>query len=311
MSTIGSATAGNNTGGATADYTDPQTWNDAIGANTTGTIITKVAAIRTTSLALNAAYTVLFTADTSTEANAPTYTCLTSRARVTVTSGNAVTISANGWTVERFCISSVSGGQAFRTGNTCTLQRMVLKSETDTIRVTAGTVTISNVACLYPKNAGAFTVYVDGGTTTCYQTSIISRSSGIGFYAGSTVNCYGCVCQGTTSNNYFSAGGNYNVAQGTGAPGANSVSSVSGVYTNSTDTTEDLSLTTGSWNSIVNRSGFPADTDTDIVGTSRPSTGADPGVWQTAGGGSTTRGMPFGTRGTAFNGGRTLTGILR
>jgi hypothetical protein len=52
---------------------------------------------------------------------------------------------------------------------------------------------------------------------------------------------------------------------------------------------------------------------TDIVGTARPQGSAyDVGCWEYAAtGGGTTRGTPFGQRGTAFNGGRTFYGPMR
>lgn len=282
--------AKNRTIGSGGDDADIPTWEAQIDDSTdeTGTCIQAADLSGGSGVVFNAANTAgrtyKLTADASSEVNAPTYTAATTKARIELVVGEgepSLDITGTGWIVERVAITNADG-QALRTSQTCTLRRLVIKSNTAGIRVTGGTtITVSNVAILKPGNAGAFSYYSDAATSNIYSTSIICNGSGIGFYAGGTVNCYGCVAQGTTSNNYFGAGGDYNVAQGTGAPGANSVNSVSSVYVNETSTTEDLALNSGSWNSIVNRSGFPSDTDTDIVGTSRPSTGADPGVWQT------------------------------
>jgi len=311
--TIGSATAGNNTGGATADYTSIASWEAAI-ANTddeTGTVITMVSPTETSTVAINASnsggYIYLLTADGTTFINAPTYTAQTTRARIQAdggTSNGVILVNTTGVIIEKLGITSTTAvyGFCIYSKQTCTVRRCGFRGTgtyydgvyADT---NAQTLTVSNIFAIQDSDAAVVAVASNIAITiNVYQSSCLIISAGAAWSFGAvqdgtgaaTVNCYGCIVQGGSGaqgGQYIvtgggTLGGNYNVAGDTSAPGANSLQSQSGAFTNVTATTDDYSLTSSTNWDIVDRTGFPSDTNTDIRGMIRPSNGADAGVWQ-------------------------------
>lgn len=243
-------------------------------------------------------WTRLLTAASANAVAAPTYSECTSKARIEHTSpgllARAFTISGHGYTIEKIGIYVNNGVLSYGFGTSgaydVTLRRCAFYMDNCQGQIyidNGGTWTIDNMAIFGGCNGGdqLFVTY-GAGTVNVYNSSIASSQNPyqtVQRDAG-TLNCYGVIVQDSGGGNADFAGtigGNYNVSRDATAPGANSIVSVSGVYTDRGAGTQDLSLTSGSWNGIVNRSGFPSDTDTDITGTTRPSTGADPGCWQT------------------------------
>lgn len=295
--TIGNVVAALNTGGATADYTSIASWISSIADtdNETGTVITQFAAF-SENPALNVSNTgswiYLLTADSTTNFDAATYSRGTACARVSA-SGTVVSVSTSGWIVEKIAISgsagSFNGVVHINTSAAFTLRRCFVRtsgSGEDIFSTGGGTHTVDNCMCTSSTGNGEYCIAINGGngTLNVYQTSTgwNSGSWNTSYYNG-TLGLYGHVAQGAQNGNADQGGtitGNYNVSN-LGTVGANSLNNQTGVFTSATSTSEDFSLTSSTTYAIVNRSGFPSDTDTDIVGTTRPSTGADSGVWQT------------------------------
>lgn len=286
--------------GAAGDYATIALWEASI-ADTddeTGTVL-DASATDTASVTLNPANTggtrvYLLTADSTAQFSAPTYASGTASARVVVSSGDGLTISGAGWIVERLYVASSAGQAVVVSGVDAKLRRLLTKSNTASIRLTgSGTKTITNVACFYPGNAGAFTVYADGGTTNCYHVTIRGRSAGLGFYNGATLNCYACIAIGAGggggTSDFFYPGGNENVSYDASAPGATNWRSQTGnVLVNIGDGTEDFALHADAQGDygVTDRSGTEADLATDIIGTARSGT-IDAGCWQTTAAGAT------------------------
>jgi len=291
FSTIGSSTHADNTGGATPTYTSITAANAGI-ANTdneTITGITKVAPLQSTSSTLNASnggsYVYLLTADSSTYVNAPTHAAATANARCVGSGERAIVVSGTGWVIEKITIISGSGGDSIRLESATTVRRcgLLALGGDKNFSVAANGQVIENCFGIYGD------IGVLGGTCSIYQCSFLPQAGQSPRAALTTIGAitaYGVISQGSNSQGDYwdlSGGfsGDYNVSADTTAVGSNSLHNKSGVYTNSSNGTEDLSLSGSVAVNIVDRSGFPSDTDTDIVGTTRPSTGADAGVWQT------------------------------
>lgn len=278
--------------GSGGDDASISAWEAQIDDSTdeNGTCI-ESANLGSTSLSFNAANTARLyklSADAGSQVAAPTQASMGAKARVVVTSGDAITVTTDGWWIERIGVDcGTGGGQAIVTSKNLELHRLVVRSVTASLRVTAGTVVVGNCAFIIQTNVGAFTIYSDGGTTTLRQSSIRGRSSGLTVYNGSGVSCYGCIAGGGggggAGSDYFgSPGGDYNVAMAATVPGANSYNSVSDPWVNSTDGTIDMALIVAAQGAYVSSdfSGDDADLTTDLVGTSRTGT-IDIGVWQT------------------------------
>lgn len=141
--------------------------------------------------------------------------------------------------------------------------------------------------------SGDLGVVAEGGTVEAYHTSIVTyagaRAAFLAFTTAVVTN--GCAAQGPAAEgawwNLTGVGGNvsgdHNVGPDETAPGANSVPDAEGLFEDETVGDEDFALTEPV--PIVDRTGYPDETDTDVVGTARPGDGADPGCWQTPSGG--------------------------
>lgn len=135
----------------------------------------------------------------------------------------------------------------------------------------------------------------DSSTIDAYEGSAVMQNAG--FFVtkfNGTVHSNGLIVQNCPAGqDWLDQGGtgtldgDFNVSNRTNAPGATVVESVTGVFTNSTPGSIDFTLTAGAWNNIVDRSGWSATpnalTDADAAGTSRPESGADPGLVQVPG----------------------------
>lgn len=159
-------------------------------------------------------------------------------------------------------------------------------------------------------------LYSGNGTDNLYHCSSSGITGGtFGFRAaGGTVNCYACIAKNHGFGDFSGAGGDYNVSGDTSAPGANSWISQTGVFVNESSGTFDLHLAVAKYGSYptANYQGSVAALSLDIDNNARPTVNPNCGCDEPAGGGGgATRGMPFGTRGTAFNGGRTFRGLIR
>lgn len=291
--------------GAAGDYATIALWEASI-ADTddeTGTVL-DASATDTASVTLNPANTggtrvYLLTVQSSAQFTAPTYASGTAKARIVVSSGDGLTISGAGWIVERLYVASSSGQAVVVSGASARLRRLLVKSNTAALRLTgSGTKTLTNIACFYPGNAGAFTVYHDGGTTNAYHVSARGRSGGLTFYDGGGLSCYACIGigggGGGGSNDFFGPpGGNENVSYDNSAPGATNWRNQTGnVLVDIGDGTENFALHADAQGDygVTDRSGTEADLATDIIGTTRSGT-IDAGCWQTAAGGGGTSSM--------------------
>jgi len=282
--------------GTGGDYADVGAWEASIADvdDETGTAIESADITTGLGVTLNPANTgpwaYLLTADASNAIAAATYASGSSKARLTTTLGSALVVSGTGWTVEKLAIFSTAASLVVDFQESGTLRRFYVRntlSGNGIILGTAGKALIldNGIVEIIGTLAVAFGTVV-AATVTAYQVSVLMPSGGYAgvYVANGTVDCYGVMVQGSASDNWRddgggTFGGDYNLSQNTDAPGANSVHSTSGLYTNTTATSEDFALTSSP--AFVDRTGFPTDTDTDIVGTTRPATGADPGVWQT------------------------------
>src|SRR6185436_4665560 len=298
--TIGSATGGNNVTGVAADYTTFNSWISSIPStpndDETGTSIYIQAATDTTKVDLNkdtTSYQLLLTAHALAYVNAPTYAAATSRARISVSSGTAVDFNGRNWTVEKIGIVGGSIYNAFASNNGVTVRNIVIVSggsDTVNCQVTCDLgciMTQINIAAITTAGATGIAA-IRGSSAVAYQCSAVG-GSGRGFLAGSDDSSYpvsGCIATGFGGSDFLQNGvmtGNYNVSSDTSAHGANSLISQAGVFANTSAGTEDLTLTSAVTYAIVNRSGFPSDTDTDIAGTTRPVGQADAGCWENPG----------------------------
>lgn len=289
--TIGSATAANNTGSATADYTSIADWEDSI-ADTddeTGTAITKVAALQTAGIALLAVPTsgrqYLLTADSSTYVNAATHEAATSRARIDVSSGYAIGVFDLGWTVEKIAIhNSDSGNNAFISDGSYASGAFTTYFRRCVVAGAAGHVVSWNAyVTLIASNIAS---YGSGGAYVCGSSSTLTlyncsgcQLAGYTFvHSSGTATANGCISGGGANDNFYGTwGGNYNVSRDASAPGANSLLSQIEPFIETLAGYEDLRPNGRVDVRIVNRSGYPSDTDTGIDGTARASTSAPAG----------------------------------
>lgn len=220
--------------------------------------------VQTTNVTVTVRVTI--TATDAVKQNAATYVSLSSKARM---SGRLYSAVA-GPTYEKFGI--LRSGTASLVDSAATYRRMVIQASSNLIQAFAGgaggTVTIDN--CAMWTTGSDPIAYNDqaGITINVYQASGLSESTGGGFVsAGGAVNAYGVVMQG--SGTHFSGcGGDYNVGDSS-APGPHSIKSVSGVFTNTSAGSEDLTLLCAL--AIVDETGFPGDCTTDLLGNTRTS----------------------------------------
>lgn len=294
--------------GAAGDYATIALWEASI-ADTddeTGTVL-DASATDTASVTLNAANTggtrvYLLTVQSSAQFTAPTYASGTAKARIDVTSGDALTISGSGWIVERLYIESVGGAKGIVvSGVNAKLRRLLIKPETDGIVCNGapGSFTrITNVAVFYPKNNSAYCVYSSGShEIRCYHCTVRGRSGGLGFAGIYALTPYACIAIGAGGgggeSDFYGIGGfagAQNVSYDTSAPprlGSGSWPSQTGnVLVDIGDGTEDFALHADAQGDygVTDRSGTEADLATDIIGTARTGT-IDAGCWQTSSGG--------------------------
>lgn len=300
--TIGSSTTADNTGGATADYTSLSTWASSI-ADTDdelGTIITKVAPIRTSKLTLNVggtARTYRLTADSSCAVAAPTAAEAAAKARISVSGDYSISFGTTAgaiWKIDRIALIS---DYMFEVNNCATLRHFNACLFDTTYGADLGqcVLTVTNCAIFGSFNAASVFRHFGSGVLTIYQTSILmtgatpSTAVGVG---GTSSTCYAVIVQGNTgSAGNFTSGvaGDENVSADTSAPGATNWRSKTGVFASETPGSEDLSLSAahdaGTY-TVTDRSGTEADLATDIVGTSRAAP-IDAGCWQTPAAGAT------------------------
>jgi len=249
-------------------------------------------------------WTYMITADSGHMVNAATYAAASSKARIVVAVGSpyvngAINIDGDGWVVEKIGIiasttNTTPPHPCVRTTKAAVVRRCGMFTTTDgggwaVHAKSGGTLTLDN--CFVA--ASDLCVVAEGSVINAYECSFLgysgARASVLGYT--SQVNAYGCIAEGSFSQGAWwdlggGLGGDYNRSIDATAPGAHSQQSQSAIFTNATPGSEDFALTSSP--AFVDRSGFPSDTDTDFIGTSRPSTGADPGVWQTASSATTT-----------------------
>lgn len=297
-----------------ADYTTIQGWLASIADtdNETGTCTGSTDLAGGAQCVFNqsntGSWTYLLTADSSNQVNAPTKAACDSKARALCT-GQGVSgtfaISGKGWTIEKLGVISGEtfiGWPVYLTGSDPVILRRLVTYTNNTsadssqfVLNGSGTYTLDNIACWAPNGHGLRS----GATSSCtaYQCTAYVYN-GHGAISDASTNpfpVYGCYAQIDTAdqNGDFNSGGagwgsaNYNASHDNTAPGSTNVRGISGLLTSVGSTTWDFSITSATTVNIVDRTTptFPSDTDTDIVGTSRPSTGADAGVWQTPSGG--------------------------
>jgi hypothetical protein len=288
--TIGSSTAGNNTGSATADYTSIQGWQDSIAVtdSETGTIITSVAEVSgganvDLTATVTSGRTILLTADSATAVNAPTYSDLTGKARTAY----RLYIQSDNFTIEKIAIDSAGSG--ILCDNATTLKNIVMRTGSGQygLRVfspaSAKIVTVSNVAVIVRGGGAGLACTNANGTLNIYHSSLLAQAaSDVGVYrTAGTINCYGVIATGPGTCFSGTVGGDYNVSQDNSAPGSTTYwRGEVNVFKNVTSTTEDLSM----YNPIIGTYAVPdysssADVGTDIAGTTR-SAPRDAGCWQ-------------------------------
>lgn len=303
--TIGdTATGSNNVTGVVADRASINTANGVIDGSdhVTITVIRNSAAVDTSAVTLNATNpsgkTYTLTAHASAQFTAPSYTSSTASARIVIPSGggDALTITGSGWIVERLYVSSYAAGTQgiVISGVSARVRRTIVKSGTAAIRCTgSGTKTLTNIACFYPGNSGAFTVYHDGGTTDAYHVTARGRSGGLTYYNGGGLTVKACIGigggGGGGTSDFYGGGGsdNENVSYDASAPGATNWRNQTGnVLVDYGDGTEDFALHADAQGDygVTDRSGTEADLATDIRGETRTGT-LDAGCWQTSSGG--------------------------
>jgi hypothetical protein len=207
----------------------------------------------------------------------------TSKARLS----GFTTVSGTGWTIDGFGIIGTA-----LPSETCTIKNCMFigaESGDDALEADALLKTLTLVNCGF-SGYGRDCVRVLGTfTANIFHCSLLTAAGrhGINVAVGATCVAKGVVVQdGTTAsgNNFNGAYGgasDWNVSQDATAPGAASLTSQSGVFTNIGSGTQDLTLDGSPTVDIVDRTGFPASTDEDIAGTSRPATDADAGGYQT------------------------------
>lgn len=292
-----SSTSGIKSSPGAGEFGTLNLWHaDATVAAETGTVTAEIresGAYSATSASLTASITAgttyIVTSDSSNALNAATYAAATAKAHVN--SIISVT-STKSWTLEKFSIVTsgfaLSLHPASGTPAIYVYRMGILNSGDNGVRCATGTpnATISN--CFAIHNAGVaiyeFRLNVASATFNIYHCSGYSNQTGGGavFSRGNgTMNTYACIAQGAGTCWSGTIGGTRNVSQDATAPGSNSVRGASGLFAVPTAGSEDLNLNCRL--AMVDETGFPADCATDLVGTSRPATLADPGCVQWVG----------------------------
>lgn len=286
--TIGSSTAGNNTGGATADRTSIAAGEAAIGDtdDVSFTIITKVAATDTGTVTFNAGNTggtrvYKVTVDSTCALGAPTYSNANAQARATTGSGGMFVVSGAGWIFEKLSIFTTAATNAIDGTFAYTLRRMFIHvSATGTSGFSVNsnkTITASNVVVVIRGTGVGFGSGASGAIFNCYHVSVyLAATAFAGLYAagggGSSCNAYACVVQGSPSNwvngGAGTFGGAENVGQDATVAGTSPTLNQTDVFANVASTTEDLSMAAGPY-VVTDRSGTIADLATDIKGAAR------------------------------------------
>lgn len=282
-------------------YSSIQNFVDNLSANNdTGTITQTSSPTDTSGVTVPSTYTgVVLTASDGAKLAAATYASGNAKARMSGASATLTWDSDSG-IVEKLSIFTTGAHAFVLTATSVKVRRCYIRATggtTDAVHVDGSySATITN--CMLQSTGADAGVLgcLNGANLTVQNVSGLMGSSsyvGFGTYLATALVTDGCIMQGKGSDNWKNdsgtgATGDYNVEQAAStSPGAHDLHSQSGVYTDTGSTTEDFALTSAVTYAIVNRSGFDSDTDTDLVGTSRPSTGADAGVWQNpaAGGG--------------------------
>lgn len=216
---------------------------------------------------------------------APTSAQAAAACRINSTSNPAITVTGSGWTIEYISLISGGGVTLQVTGATVKVRYcLITGGSTYLVRQqTSGTLTMISNAVFDSAGSGVFSYYNEAGTLNAHHETFISRINGLGMYEGGTVTANGCAGDGSGFGDFYSSGpsGNYNCSHDSTAPGANSLINKTGVFVAITTGSANLTLSGSPVVNVVNRSGYPTDTDYDCVGTARPSTGADCGCWQT------------------------------
>ena len=304
--TVGHATAANNTGGATADYSTAAAWETSI-ADTdheTGTWI-YAGQLDTSGVTINASntggWTYLMTADSASAITKPTRAELAAKARIGVATASqtALTIATTGVIWEKVGISgsSDSSVNVMLFSSPGTLRRTTVLGRSPggvsgVITTASGTSTCSNVAIINTAtNHNGFVAVFSGVTLAVYHCSVYSTNSpSYGAFAAinsAVVNSYACIQQGSGTGWYNGGtlGGDDNVSEDATAPGSNVRQSAAGLFRDTGSGTEDLRLRRlngATLAGITDRSGTIADLATDMAGTSRPRAAScplDPGCW--------------------------------
>lgn len=182
----------------------------------------------------------------------------------------------------------------------------------------SGVLKVGNCAILHSAGGGIQTVWDNAAPTTHIHNCSLGNVAGVGISRSSgTVNAKNCYVSSAGSE-YSGTVTRTTCAHASATVFSGSTASIAfdtGNFVNVTSGSSDLHLASGA-SSTLKTGGTDLSADanypfsTDIDGDTRSDwgIGADEYV---AAGGATTRGMPFGARGTAFNGGRALRGLLR
>lgn len=292
-------------GSSGADYTTVALWEASFpgGDDELGTCITSddLCSAGATLNASLGGFTATLTADTSSAVAAPTAASMNAKARAS----SAIQVETGSWTIEKLGMPSTGAAVdcvRLATGSgAVTVRRCVMKTTATGfgIRATTGTqsLTASNIAVISTDQA--FRLNTASATWSIYFASVLSSHASAAQFsrANGTMVSNACIVQGTGAGWSGTITGDFNVSMDTTAVGSASTKyarSETGWFASETSTSEDLSLTTwakGWWASnkdAIDRTGWPSDTATDLVGTSRAtsSLAVDPGVWQTPVGGS-------------------------
>lgn len=315
--TVGDTVVGaNNVTGVVADHASI---SDALAASSAGDTIRVIRAASVQSTTANVTLAnITIEAHPDCAITDPSDAEFDAKARIDCGASEALSVDADGCTVRGIGIRASGSDAVVLTANGTNFVIV------DAIVICTGA--SQGLRCFFANSpsAEAFNVAMWGDGTLCIRNTGTFTGYGLSMYQPTGGRCVLAKAGGTTTiNSSIAQGagdgftdegsalfGDYNVSQDATAPGANSLLSQSGAFTNTSSGSEDLTLTSTTAYDIVNRSGYPTETDADIAGTARPATGADAGAWQNPAAGSA-RGIPFGSRGTAFNGGRALTGVIR
>lgn len=296
--TIGSSTAGNNTGSATADYTSIAAWKATI-ADTddeTGTVITKVAATDTSAFTIapsnTGSYAYLLTADSTCAAADLTYSDCSTKARVACGgAASPITINVKNFTWEKVgvLLGSNNNMTAFTVGDYDNVRlRRLMVAYTVAGSANCGFLAYSGTSgnsCIV-TNVGFSSLTsgsdifgscrTSGGLLKIYNCSMVASSwySTFFFDGGGNVTPYACVIQGTGGVTSSTSYGDEIICQSSSTPpGSNSYNNRPGLFKNTTIGSEDLNLyglNGGLIIGVTDRSGTEGDLSTDIKGNARP-----------------------------------------